>query len=98
MREASGISCQGPDVVYPFQCFRRGFWSLCLRALGELGGVEVCLLCAKSRVVPLKKLTVPKLELQAAVIASRLFRIVKVESRFSFLDVRFFTESRILLG
>ena len=64
----------------------------------ESGEIEVRLMSAKSRVAPLKKLTVPKLELQAAVIASRLFKTVRFESRLNFSDVRFFTDSMIVLG
>ena len=50
---------------------------------------------AKSRVAPLKQLTIPRLELQAAVLASRLAKSIQEESRLQFTDVKFFTDSTI---
>ena len=47
---------------------------------------------AKSRVAPIKQLTIPRLELQAAVLASRLAKSIQEESRLQFTDVKFFTE------
>jgi len=45
---------------------------------------HVRFVAAKSRVAPLKELTVPRLELQAAVLASRLQVTIKEECRFQF--------------
>ena len=56
---------------------------------------EVKLVAAKSRVAPLKQLTVPRLELQAAVLASRLAKTIREESRIHFKSVHFFTDSTI---
>lgn len=50
---------------------------------------------AKSRVAPIKQLTIPRLELQAAVIASHLAKTIQEESRLQFTDVKFFTDSTI---
>ena len=47
-----------------------------LRASNE-DPVEVSLMMSKNRVAPLKRKTIPKLELLAAVIAIRLFNLVK---------------------
>ncbi|XP_068735300.1 uncharacterized protein [Montipora capricornis] len=52
-------------------------------------------IAAKSRVSPLKQLTIPSLELQAAVLASRLAKSIQEESRIQFKDVKFFTDSTI---
>ena len=53
---------------------------------------------AKSRVAPLKQLTIPRLELQAAVLASRLAKTIVKECTIQFADVKFFTDSSITLA
>ena len=53
---------------------------------------------AKSRVAPLKELTIPRLELQAAVIASRLGKTITEESRVNFERVRYLSDSRVVLA
>ena len=58
----------------------------------------VRLIAAKSRVAPLKQLTVPRLELQAAVLASRLVKAIEQESRLQFKSVKLFTDSSITLA
>ena len=52
---------------------------------------------AKARVAPLKELTIPRLELQAAVLASRLGKSILQESRFNFERVRYLSDSRVAL-
>ena len=58
----------------------------------------VAFIAAKSRVAPLKKLTIPRLELQAAVLATRLGKTIREESRFVFEKVVYFVDSTIVLG
>ena len=53
---------------------------------------------AKRRVAPIKQLTIPRLELQAAVLASRVAKSIQEESRLQFADVKFFTDSTITLA
>ncbi|XP_061401019.1 uncharacterized protein LOC133336755, partial [Musca vetustissima] len=43
-----------------------------IRFIGKDGRVVVCLICAKSKVAPLKKQTLPRLELCATVVAAQL--------------------------
>ena len=59
---------------------------------------QVRLIAAKSRVAPLKQLSIPRLELQAAVLASRLAKTIQEESRIRFQSVKFFTDSTITLA
>ena len=58
----------------------------------------VTFVAAKSRVAPIKQLTIPRLELQRAVLANRLAKSVQEESRLQFTDVKFFTDSTITLA
>lgn len=55
-------------------------------------------IAAKSRVAPLKPLTIPRLELQAAVLATRLHQTIAEETRLKFEKVIFFTDSNIVLS
>ena len=62
------------------------------------GGFDARFIAAKSRVAPLKKLTIPRLELQGAVLASRLGKTILEESRFKFEKSVFFLDSKIVLA
>ncbi|XP_068756931.1 uncharacterized protein [Montipora capricornis] len=62
------------------------------------GTYEVNFVATKSRVAPLKQLTIPRLELQAAVLASRLAKTIMKECTIQFGDVKFFTDSSITLA
>ena len=59
------------------------------------GKFGVRFVAARSRVAPLKELTIPRLELQAAVMASRLGKTI-TESRILFEAVIYFSDSRVL--
>jgi hypothetical protein len=52
----------------------------------------------QSRVAPLKQLTIPRLELQAIVLATRLGKTIAEESRFQFEKVVYFLDSMIVLA
>ena len=62
------------------------------------GTFGVTFIAAKSRVAPLKQLTIPRLELQAAVLATRLGKTIMEESRFQFEKVVYFLDSMIVLA
>ena len=62
------------------------------------GEYDVRFIAAKSRVAPLKRLTIPRLELQGAVLASRLCKTIVQESRFQFGRVILFLDSEIVLA
>ena len=59
---------------------------------------QVRLIAAKSRVAPLKQLSIPRLELQAAVLTFCLAKTIQEESRIRFQSVKFFTDSTITLA
>ncbi|XP_028405249.1 uncharacterized protein LOC114527754 [Dendronephthya gigantea] len=62
------------------------------------GTFGVRFVAAKSRVAPLKELTIPRLELQAAVLASRLAKSIQEETRMKFIRTIFFSDSRVTLA
>ena len=72
----------------------------CAYARWELqdGKFNARFIAAKSRVAPLKELTMPRLELQAAVLASRLGKSILEESRLKFERVRYLSDSRVALA
>ena len=69
-----------------------------IRAKKDDDTLGVKFVAAKSRVAPIKQLTIPCLELQAAVLANRLAKSIQEESRLQFTDVKFFTDSTITLA
>ena len=62
------------------------------------GNFDVRFIAARSRVAPLKELTIPRLELQAAVLASRLGKTIISETRFAFEAIIYFSDSRVVLA
>ena len=62
------------------------------------GKLETRFVAAKSRVSPLKELTIPRLELQAAVLASRLAKTICEQSRFNFARSIYFADRLVALA
>lgn len=60
------------------------------------GKSGVRFLAAKSRVAPLKELTIPSLELQRAVLACCLGKTILEESRLTFEGVRYYHTAGLL--
>lgn len=71
-----------------------------LRIQHSKNDVEVRLVAAKARVAPLKALSVPKLELQASVLGTRLHKVVKKDlegANLMITDTFFWTDSMVVL-
>ena len=68
-----------------------------LRCVNKKGQTKVSLIMSKSRVAPLKKLTIPRLELQAAVLSTRIDSLCRKEFDMSFGPSYFWTDSEIVL-
>lgn len=68
-----------------------------IRQRGMNDKYEVKLVAAKSKVVQLKQLTIPRLQLKATVLESCQVKTI-YESRIELKDVKFFTDSAIVLA
>ncbi|GBM66234.1 hypothetical protein AVEN_27917-1 [Araneus ventricosus] len=69
-----------------------------VKSINSNGGSEVKLLISKSRVAPLKFVTIPRLELCAAVLLSKLMRRVLRALKLDVSKTYFWTDSTIVLS
>ena len=68
-----------------------------IRLVNEDGMVHCCFLLGKSKLAPMKQLTIPRLELLAAVVAVRLDTILRKELHMRVDQSIFWTDSMIVL-
>ena len=61
----------------------------------DADGYQVSLVASRSRVAPLSKLTLPRLELTASLLAARLARTVCEELELDCRKVSYYTDSEI---
>lgn len=61
-------------------------------------GVDCCLVGAKTKVAPNKPMSVPRLELQAAVLGTRLAENIKASQRLTFEKQVFWSDSKTVMG
>ena len=71
---------------------------LYLQSRNKEGKILCALICAKSRVTPLKPLTIPKLELCAAVLLTNLYKTTIQSLKISIDKTFFWSDSTIALG
>ncbi|XP_063365335.1 uncharacterized protein LOC134653901 [Cydia amplana] len=69
-----------------------------IRTYAEGSDVTVRLLCAKSKVAPLKSLTIPKLELSGALVGAKLYKKITDSLRLAFTKVYFWCDSTIVIS
>ncbi|KAG7197682.1 hypothetical protein KM043_014444 [Ampulex compressa] len=70
---------------------------LFIRTVSKTGKVSARLICSKSRVAPLSGVTIPRLELCAALVLKKLFVKVKAQLEVPIKRVVFWSESTIVL-
>lgn len=69
-----------------------------LRLIDRQNRIHCCLVMAKSRVTPVKPITIPRLELTAAVVAVKVSAMLKKELDYEHLQEVFWTDSKVVLG
>lgn len=67
-----------------------------IRAIDTAGTISVHLLTSKSKVTPVKKMTIPRLELAASLIGAELYQSIKKACGFDHIDTYFWTDSMIV--
>ncbi|XP_063955602.1 uncharacterized protein LOC135154201 [Lytechinus pictus] len=69
-----------------------------LRLVNQKGEVHCCLIFGKSRVAPTKVVTIPRLELTAAVVSAKVHSMLKEELEYHDAEDFFWTDSQVVLG
>ncbi len=69
-----------------------------LRYVGTTGKVHCSFVVGKSRVTPMKALTIPRLELVAAVLSVKISQFLQRELRMTIAQEYFYTDSLVVLG
>ncbi|GFW07338.1 integrase catalytic domain-containing protein [Trichonephila clavipes] len=72
--------------------------SIYLKSISALGEVKVCLVTSKSRVSPLKQISIPRLELCGAVLAAKLMKRVKEALNLQITAVHFWSDWTIVIS
>ena len=69
-----------------------------LRLIPEQGPCQVKLVFGKSRVTPVKPMTVPRIELCAAVLAVRVSLMLEQELKYEYVKQIYYSDSKVVLG
>ncbi len=86
--------------VHHFSDASTGGYGQCsyLRLVNSSGQVHCSLLMGKSRVVPLKPITIPRLELSAALLSVKTASLIEQELDYENLSHVYWTDSKVVLG
>ena len=87
-----------PRIGCLLWCFTIGIWRMCLYDKLNNGQFGTRFVAAKARVAPLKELSIPRLQMQGAALASRLGKSILQESRLNFEKVRYLSDSCVALA
>ena len=69
-----------------------------LRLTNEMDKIHCSLVIAKSRVTPLKQVSIPRLELNAAVLSVKISATLQDELNYDKVEEIYWTDSRVVLG
>ena len=69
-----------------------------IRVINETGQSHVALMIAKSRLAPLKRKTMPRLELASAVLAVKMNNVIRQELDVPVVESTFWSDSEITLA
>jgi hypothetical protein len=69
-----------------------------LRIVNEQGMTHCAFVMGKSRVTPLKVVTIPRLELTAALVSVRISQLLRYELGYESVEEYFWTDSKVVLG
>ncbi|XP_064488428.1 uncharacterized protein LOC135400525 [Ornithodoros turicata] len=92
--------CEGLPLLQTTQVprfYEHGVDAACICVKDATGEATTSLLLAKARVALLKKLTLPRLELMACLIASRLFKYISSHLKLETDEIHFWSDSTIAL-
>ena len=70
----------------------------CLRLVDDKNRIHCSLAMGKSRVTPLKPVTIPRLELTAALVSSKISCVLRKELEYAPMKEIFWTDSKTVLG
>ncbi|KAK7877393.1 hypothetical protein WMY93_031909, partial [Mugilogobius chulae] len=70
----------------------------CLRAISKDDETQVAFIFGKAKLAPKPELTIPRLELCAAVLAVEVAELIRDEMDIQLSAMRFFSDSRVVLG